>query len=65
MTMTLLEEYKEKKKELQYLSDAVGLMYWDLQTIAPEGGKEKLSDWQNRNFYPTFFVQFAVFFVTC
>ena len=42
--MTLLEEYKEKKKELQYLSDAVGLMYWDLQTIAPEGGKEKLSD---------------------
>ena len=42
--MTLLEEYKAKKRELRYLSDAVGLMYWDLQTIAPEGGKENLSD---------------------
>ncbi len=42
--MTFLDEYKAKKRELHYLSDAVGLMYWDLQTIAPEGGKEKLSD---------------------
>ena len=42
--MTLLEEYKAKSKELEYLAHAVSLMYWDMQTTAPEGGQEKLSD---------------------
>ncbi len=42
--MTLLEEYKTRSKELSYLGHAIGLMYWDLQTIAPENAKEKLSD---------------------
>ncbi|WP_035779626.1 carboxypeptidase M32 [Butyrivibrio sp. MC2013] len=42
--MTLLEDYKEKSKELSYLNHALSLMYWDLETMAPDGAKEKLSD---------------------
>ncbi len=42
--MTLLEQYLEKKKELNFLSHAVALMHWDMETTAPDGAKEKLSD---------------------
>ena len=42
--MTLLEEYKAKQKELNHLAHAIGLMNWDLETTAPEGGKEHLSE---------------------
>ncbi|MCR5671255.1 MAG: carboxypeptidase M32 [Butyrivibrio sp.] len=42
--MTLLEQYKEKNRELNHLSHAVALMNWDLMTGAPEGAKEKLAD---------------------
>lgn len=42
--MTKLEEYKKINKELGFMAHAVNLMYWDMQTIAPEGGKERLSD---------------------
>ena len=42
--MTKLEEYKKINKELAYMAHAVNLMYWDMQTIAPEGGKERLSE---------------------
>jgi carboxypeptidase Taq len=42
--MTLLEEYKKIIKESGHLAHAVNLMYWDMQTTAPEGGKEKLSE---------------------
>ncbi|WP_022779024.1 carboxypeptidase M32 [Butyrivibrio sp. AE3009] len=42
--MTLLEQYLEKKKELNFIDHATSLMYWDLETTAPDGAKEKLSD---------------------
>jgi len=42
--MTLLEQYKSKLKEIEYLRHASDLMYWDMQTKTPEAGKEKLSD---------------------
>ncbi len=42
--MTLLEEYKQKNLELAYLGHALTLMHWDLETKAPDGAKEKLSD---------------------
>jgi len=42
--MTLLEKYKAKQKELNYLGHAMSLMHWDLETTCPDGGKEKLSD---------------------
>ncbi len=42
--MTLLEEYKQKNQELAYLNHALALMHWDLETMAPDGAKEKLSD---------------------
>lgn len=42
--MTKLEEYKKINKELGFMAHAINLMYWDMQTIAPEGGKERLSD---------------------
>ncbi len=42
--MTLLEQYKKLSKEIGYMGHAVSLMYWDMQTTAPEGGQEKLSD---------------------
>ena len=42
--MTLLEQYKKLNKEMGYMAHAVNLMYWDMQTTAPEGGQEKLSD---------------------
>ena len=42
--MTRLEEYKKINKELSFMNHAVNLMYWDMQTIAPEGGKERLSE---------------------
>ncbi len=42
--MTLLEQYKQKNQELAYLNHAIALMHWDLETTAPDGAKEKLSD---------------------
>ncbi len=42
--MTKLEKYQQLSKELAYLRHAISLMYWDLQTTAPEGGKERLSE---------------------
>ena len=43
-TMTLLEQYKEINKKLGYMRHATSLMYWDMETTAPDGAKEKLSD---------------------
>ena len=42
--MTRLEEYKKINKELSFMNHAINLMYWDMQTIAPEGGKDRLSE---------------------
>ncbi len=42
--MGLLEDYKEKMKQLGYLKHATALMNWDLETTAPDGAKEKLTD---------------------
>ena len=42
--MTLLEQFKQKNQELVYLRHALSLMHWDLETTAPDGAKEKLSD---------------------
>ncbi len=42
--MTLIEQYKQKNQELAYLRHALSLMHWDLETQAPDGAKEKLSD---------------------
>ena len=45
--MTLLEQYKEIQKKIQYLGHASSLMHWDLQTTAPDGAKEKLAESMN------------------
>ncbi len=42
--MTLLEQYKEKQKQLNYLHHAVALMHWDMETTAPDGAMEKLAE---------------------
>ncbi len=42
--MTLLEQYKEINKKLGYMRHATSLMYWDMETTAPDGAKEKLSE---------------------
>ena len=42
--MTLLEQYKEINNKLNYMRHATALMYWDMETTAPDGAKEKLSD---------------------
>ena len=42
--MDLLNEYKEKNKELEYLAHAVALMNYEMETIAPDKGKAKLAD---------------------
>lgn len=42
--MTKLQEYKKINKELSHLAHAVNLMYWDMQTTAPDGAKERLSE---------------------
>ncbi|WP_026651641.1 carboxypeptidase M32 [Butyrivibrio proteoclasticus] len=42
--MDKLERFKEIEKEINYLKHATALMNWDMETITPEGAKEKLSD---------------------
>lgn len=42
--MTTLEEYQERLKKLNYFKHAYDTLYWDMDTIAPENGKEKIAD---------------------
>ena len=42
--MTLLEQYKEIGKKLKYYGHAVALMNWDMETTAPDGAMEKLTE---------------------
>lgn len=42
--MTTLEQYQEKLQKINYYTHAYGTLYWDMATIAPVNGKEKIAD---------------------